>query len=189
MWLLVFVLCIYCFPMKNFFLWSAGILFFGASVYCFIRNENLFQKLFLPSLFSIIGINFLLSAHVYPELLTYQSPDAAGRLIKEKNIPAGQFVCFNEGTHSLDFYSQRFVPWIFSPSEIEEKRNSAVLRNDVWVYTNEAGKSAILKFGLLSDSSMLFQHYSVSMLSLPFLNPATRKKELKAKYLLLFRKN
>ncbi len=183
-WLIILLICIYSLPIENIFLWLVAALFLGFCIY-FLFSSSSFQKIIFSSLLAITGANFLLSAHFYPALLTYQSNCTAGRFAEEKNIPDEQFVCYKAGGHSLDFYSRRIVPWIQSTSAISDKLGSS----EVWVFTSEEGKRDFEKENLVADSVIGYQDYRVTSLSLPFLIPSEREIVLKKKYLLHFRRN
>lgn len=184
-WSVIFVLCIYSFPINNVLLWVGLIVFLALTVYFIIIKSELLQKLIAASLVTMIGANFMMSSHFYPTLLSYQSTVAAGKFIESKQIPNEQFMCYFSGGHSLDFYSKRIVPWIQSPQDI----NDRIQNGEVWVFTNEEGKQNFEKEKLIPDSVITYQDYKVTMLSFPFLNPDEREKMLKKKYLLRFAKN
>ena len=184
-WLVILVLCLYSFPIKSVLLWLCLIVLVVLAVYQFFKKSDSLHKLITVSLVTMIGANVMLSAHVYPTLLSYQSTVAAGRFIDSKNIPNEQFVCYISGGHSLDFYSRRIVPWIQSPQGI----NDRIQNGEVWVFTNEEGKENFQNENIIPDSVITYSDYKVTMLSLPFLKPAEREKMLKKKYLLRFAKN
>ena len=185
MWLLVLILCVYSFPMQHVLLWLSLILFIGSTCYLFFKKSELLQRIITGSLITIIGVNFLLSKHFYPTLLSYQCNVVAGRFISENNIPNEQFVCYKAGGHSLDFYSRRIVPWIQSPLVISDK----LKEGEVWVFTSEEGKHNIENENLFADSVITYSDYKVTSLTLPFLIPSAREKVVRKKYLLYFAKN
>lgn len=184
-WLVILVLCIYSFPIRSVLLWLSLIVFIGLSISLFLNKSEPLQKIISVSLITMIGANFLLSAHIYPTLLSYQSNTTTGRFIDSKNIRKEQFVCYISGGHSLDFYSRRIVPWIQSPTAINDKLKNG----EVWVFTSEEGKQNFEKENLFADSVILYSDYRVSMLSFPFFSPAEREKMLRKKYLLRFAQN
>lgn len=184
-WLIILTICIYFFPIKSVLLWLCLIVFVGLTVSLSFKKSEPFQKIIVVSLITMIGANFMLSTHFYPTLLTYQSTNAAGRFAESKNILKEQFVCFLSGGHSLDFYCRRIVPWIQSPSAIEEKKETG----DVWVFTNEEGKKEIEKSNINPDTIISYEDYGVTSLSLPFLIPEQRESVLRKRYLLRFKKD
>lgn len=184
-WSVILALCVYSFPIKSVLLWASFLVFLALTVYFFAIKSAPLQKVISVSLITMIGVNFMLSTHLYPTLLSYQSATAAGKFIEHKNIPNGQFVCYISGGHSLDFYSRRNPSWIQSPQAINDK----IRNGEVWVFTNEEGKQNFEKEKLIPDSVITYQDYKVTMLSFPFLNPDEREKMLKKKYLLRFAKN
>lgn len=184
-WLVILSLCIYSFPVKSVLLRLCLIAFAGLSMYLLFKKTEPAQKIITLSLITIIGANVMLSAHLYPVLLSYQSTCKAGKFIAKKNSSSQQFFCYLIGGHSLDFYSERIVPWIPSPLAVNEKLQNG----DVWIFTNEEGKQNFEKEKLIPDSVIAYSDYKVTMLSLPFLKPDEREKVLRKKYLLHFAKN
>jgi 4-amino-4-deoxy-L-arabinose transferase-like glycosyltransferase len=182
-WILLIVLCIFSFPVKSLFIGSVGAILFIISIYIIFTKSQLMNKLVIFLLINFIGVNFMLSAHVYPSLLQYQSQNRAGRFILNKRVPKSQFVTYLEPFHSLDFYSQRIVPAITFPQSISEIRR----KGEVWVFTNEDGKTSIENEYIKADSVICFRDYRVTKLTLPFLIPNQRNKTLTTKYLLQFK--
>jgi hypothetical protein len=86
----------------------------------------------------------------------------------------------NQVLYGLDVYAQRTVPNYSTVDELLKSSSEKTL----WVYTNEQGHQDILNASVkvLEDKKM--EHFHISTLSMLFLNPKTRSKEIEYKYLL-----
>ena len=173
------LLCTWAFPMSNLFAWILTLTGVGAGLYFVWRGISPFEKIVLPSAIAIIVLNFLLNVHFYPTLFYFTTSNQAAKLVKadggEKN-----FRTLNQVSYGLDVYAQRTVPNYGTVDELLQNSNNKTL----WVYTNAQGHQEILARGLriLEDKKM--EHFHISTLSMLFLNPKTRSKEIEYKHLL-----
>jgi hypothetical protein len=173
------LLCTWAFPMSNLFAWMVTLIGFGASLYFVWRGISPFEKIVLPSAIAIIVLNFLLNAHFYPTLFHFTTSNQAAKLVRaqggEKNFRA-----LNQVLYGLDVYAQRTVPNYSTVDELLQSSNDKTL----WVYTNEQGHQEILVSGAKVVYDKKMEHFHISTLSMLFLNPDTRSKEVENKYLL-----
>jgi hypothetical protein len=90
------------------------------------------------------------------------------------------FKTLNQVLYGLDVYSQRTIPNYSTVDELLKNSNDKTM----WVYTNEPGYQEILASGskIMEDKKM--EHFHISTLSMLFLNPKTRSKEIEYKYLI-----
>jgi 4-amino-4-deoxy-L-arabinose transferase-like glycosyltransferase len=179
-WTAIALLIFISFPLKNVFLWLIILAFFGGSVYLFWKGKTAFSKLILPSLIGITGANFALNAHVYPELFKYQSPAAAARYVLEHGIDQNHFYYYKAYMYSLDLYSRKIIP---SLTETGSPGASAP-GSTYWVYTNTEGLNIIRALQVNPQVVATFDHFHISTLTLPFLNPNTRDKAVEKRYLI-----
>ncbi len=157
----VFVLALFCF----FIFW-----------YLLFSKKIHFPTLLTIALFTVIGVNVFLSTAFYPNLLKYQLGTVAGKFIHEQNLQKNtinRFALYSG--HSLLFYGQYLFP--------EKKSLQNYNADDIVLTTKD---SSIVFDQYFPNHKILLSgnDYGVSMLSLPFLNPATREKEL-TKYVLI----
>jgi hypothetical protein len=82
--------------------------------------------------------------------------------------------------HSLDFYTQRIVP---SLEETGSLTNFSP-ESTYWVYTNADGLSVLEALQVNPQIVETFDHFHISTLTLPFLNPNTRYKAVEKRFLL-----
>jgi hypothetical protein len=122
------------------------------------------------SLFTVIGINALLDTGFYPALLQYQLGNTAAAYINQRAIPKKQVRIYgiNEG-RSFHFYGK----YVFQQAD-----SLAACRPDNILLTQKDSVPAVLKH--FPEARIIKQgsYFGVSMLTLPFLNPATRFKEV-----------
>lgn len=135
-----------------------------------------FPVLLTVSLFTVAGVNIFLNTNFYPNLLQYQLGNVAGKFIHDHPVPKDHVSLYGVKTgRSLSFYGQRLFT---------EKKSVQDFQADDIALTSK-------------DSSIVFQrtfpqmkvmlegnHFGVSILTLPFLNPETREKEL-SKYVII----
>lgn len=181
LWVAGGLLAIVCFPLQNIWLWLITLLLTGLSLWLFFAAKNAFTRLFLPSLVAIAGVNLLMNSHVYPALFTYQSPSVVARYAQAAGIDKNQLYVYKVHMHSLDFYSQRIVPMLNSLDDLEARRI-------YWVFTNEEGLREAQQSRFRWRLVRTFDHFHISTLTLPFLNPRTRAGVVEHRYLLEIRK-
>jgi hypothetical protein len=90
------------------------------------------------------------------------------------------FRTLNQVLYGLDVYSQRTIPNYGTVDELLKSSNDKIL----WVYTNELDHQEILARGLNIIEDKKMEHFHISTLSMLFLNPKTRSKEIENKYLI-----
>jgi hypothetical protein len=155
------------------------LVLFGTSFYLLAVKRALVNQLILSAIVTIAGVNLLLNTHFYPELLKYQSGTAAARYIIEHNIPTDSIYVIPRPVNSLDFYSRAIIKFA----------NNDVLANTsgIWIFANEHEKGELDKMQKEYTVIQVFDDYSVTKLSLKFLNPATREDQVSHSYLLKFK--
>lgn len=150
----------------------AGLLLYAV---LFFVNKKKFPFLITACFYTIIGVNALLNGFFYPTLLTYQKGSSVAQFIHEHHIDKNKVVELNENIgHSFHFYSNHIYRTV---SENELKKGDLVIMK-----TDSLPKVKIIYPAARSIAT--FKTYAVTQLSLPFLNPALRDKEIE-KYTLL----
>ncbi|MCK9402243.1 MAG: glycosyltransferase family 39 protein [Chitinophagaceae bacterium] len=135
-----------------------------------------FPVLLTVSLYTVLGVNIFLTTNFYPNLLQYQLGNVAGKFIHDHAIPKDKISLYGVKTgRSLSFYGQRLFTEKKSVLDFEAA--------DVVLTSKDS--SAVFQRSFPKMKRMLEgNHFGVSILTLPFLNPATREKEL-AKYVII----
>ena len=140
-----------------------------------------YKKTVMPVLlslafFTVIGVNIFLDTAFYPNVLKYQLGNDAADFLSANHIPKEKLGIYgiHEG-RAMHFYGQHIFPTV---TDIEN------IRSFEYVLTS---KDSLPVFAKVFPQSKLIHegsHFGVTALSLPFLNPATREKEL-PKYVII----
>ncbi len=126
------------------------------------------------AVFTILITNLMIDIGFYPPLMQYQSGIRLSEEIKMKGWDKDHFYIYkiNED-RSLHFYSDHFFKQIEDPSQLS--RNDLIFTSGQWL-----DSGALHQFKIIDS----VEDFHVSTLSLPFLNPSRRAKEIRALYIL-----
>jgi 4-amino-4-deoxy-L-arabinose transferase-like glycosyltransferase len=125
-----------------------------------------------------IFVNILLLKWFYPNLLQYQSPSKVGQKIKELQIQDKSFG-YHEFGFTTDFYSKSYIPQLSTNNQID----SALLEHsNIYLYTNPNWLKDLEKYK--TETIEEFNFYRVTLLTIDFLNPKTRKNVVQKTMLL-----
>lgn len=141
----------------------------------FTKNTS-FPKILLLGFFTTIGINIFLNTAFYPSLLQYQTGNIAAKFIVENKLPKEKVFVYGEetaGNYSLHFYGGSIFKKIDSTN---------ILTADNYVFISKKNYPALIKN---KPGTIIFtgNGFSVSQLTFPFLNPATRDSALHTFYI------
>jgi 4-amino-4-deoxy-L-arabinose transferase-like glycosyltransferase len=131
-------------------------------------------RLLTTCVLTIILVNVCLDSGFYPKLLEFQAAIPVSRFIRENQLNKDRIFLFGvDRSRSLDFYSNY---------SFKETGRPDSLREGDYLLTSKKGMENInpAHFRII-DSGITFH---VSTLSLPVLNPATRKKNSDEYYLM-----
>jgi 4-amino-4-deoxy-L-arabinose transferase-like glycosyltransferase len=170
LWVALIFLLIFPFPEIS-KIWSASALIvFSGMVYVFFSFKNRSLVLFTISVYTILGLNLFTNGLFYPELLKFQGGSNMGRWMHQHQIPASKTAIFqNKIWRSLNFYAG---------GTIIQKDSLNLYHSGEYMITGLDNLKA------LSDKKikyeLLFQtvDYPVTRLSIDFLIPENREKEL-----------
>jgi len=148
-------------------------------------NHNKVINLLIPSVAASILFSFVLNLGIMKPLLKFQSQSNAAEFIKKNNYESLDLYLYNENekakSRSFNFYLDKNIKFIDS-NYLQNKFNP----KPQLVFTNESGlkelKDSKNNFKIIE----VFNHAKVSKLTPSFINPKTRHKVLKKKYLLRF---
>ena len=176
LWVAAGLLCLLAFPLNNVVIGLIGGIFLILAFYALAIRKDLLSKLVYSGLISIIGVNFLLDAHFYPTLLTYQSGSMAGKYVTAQGIDREKLLFFGSTQHAFDFYTGTIVDLV----NLEELQGM----HDKYVYVSDADYETLIKTpGLKLQELKEFEAYPVTKLRIEFLNPATREEAVSRYYL------
>ena len=177
---LAILLCSWFFPTQNLLFWAIIIFSALLIIYLLLNRSDRKEIIINGSIISVLMINFVMSLHIYPQLLKYQSGSQAAAFIHKNTIDVEELAVYRLYPNSLDFYAQT-IPQIF---ESPDKLVNAAAERPMWIYTDETGKKQLEEYGAIIDNIKTFDHFHISKLSLKFLNPKTRKSVLEKVYLI-----
>lgn len=177
--LLAVLLIAIVFPVKNIVVPAVMAFAFIAAVVSFINKKTVFSRILVPGVLVMFLVNFALNTTFYHYLLRYQATHAAARIIRREMPKDKLFTYGASWSHSLNFYSKRIIHNVYGTAP-----DSITNTTDLWLYTDDDGYAQLQKQPLKIAKQYSFDYYSVQMLSLPFLNPATRTGTLRKTYLL-----
>jgi len=143
-------------------------------------RQNLIQKWIAMSLVLMIGLNLILNSFFYPHLLEYQWGNALVQQAKEKNWDIKKAALYKiPNSNAFHFYGQHIFPVV---------KDSSSLKEGQWIVADSIpAQQLLLDF---PNSSILYQgsRFHVTLLTLEFLNPARRDKELTPYVLMALKK-
>jgi 4-amino-4-deoxy-L-arabinose transferase-like glycosyltransferase len=133
-------------------------------------HQNLIQKWIAMSLVLMIGLNLILNSFFYPHLLQYQWGNKLVQQAKENNWDIKKTALYKiPNSNAFHFYGQHIFPVI---------KDSTLLKEGQWVVADSIpAQTLLLDF---PNSTILYHgnRFHVTLLTLEFLNPATRSNEL-----------
>lgn len=170
LWLALLVLLSACFDTILLYIPVIATILFALFLFIFFFKRR--SRLILPiiCLFTIMGINLFLNTSFYPSLLRYQMGNMAGRWLHEQKIPSDQiFIYRYPELRSLHFYAK---------ANILHKDSISMIKTGDWILTGEGNLKDLDESGLKYVALFGGKDYHVSRLSLKFLSPLKREKEL-----------
>lgn len=171
--LLIFVV----FPLPSIPLLIVYLALFSLLVYTLIKKQEYLSKIITVSVLFAVFLNFSLNTQFYPNLLKYQAGNNMVKIIEDRNIEVEDVYLFEDAfSWTLSFYTQRQTPEV-SISELKDLHGK-------WVFVFDQDIDKLKENDIQWDESIETDHYRITMLSLPFLNPNTRAEELRKAYLL-----
>jgi 4-amino-4-deoxy-L-arabinose transferase-like glycosyltransferase len=168
LWVAVIILMLFPFASIPKYVGGIAALCLVAMFFLFYHKSKL-PAIVRVSLFTIIGINIFLNTAFYPTLVTFQKGSAFANYINDNNIDKNKVVLLSENIgHSFHFYSQHIFP-IKSSTQIQAGDLVIAKMDSLRVIQSKFTKTIVLK---------RINSFAVTGLTLPFLNPSTRNKEL-----------
>jgi hypothetical protein len=147
-----------------------GMIAFIIIIYILFSNQSLGKKWFYVSVLLMLGVNTFMNTHFYPNLLKYQWGNQLAEVIQQKGWDQNKILLYKiPNSNALHFYGQH----VFS-----NVKDSLQLKEGDWVATDFANDSSLKLQFPNSIQRYKSNRFHVTMLSLPFLNPATRQNEL-----------
>jgi len=137
-----------------------------------LSKQSMGQKWFYIGITIMLFVNTIMNTHFYPNLLKYQWGNQLAGVIQEKGWDKEKLVLYKiPNSNALHYYGQHVFPNV---------KDSLQLKEGSWIITDLSNDSALLVQFPKSIQRYQSSRFHVTMLSLPFLNPSTRPKELTA---------
>ena len=180
---IVYGIILYAFPVGfNFFIIPIVIIIGFIRYYLSCSREKL-DRLFILTTAVTILFNYGLNLGILQPLLNYQGPSQAAQYILAKELIFEDIYLFNENkkakSRSFNYYLNMNTNYIDREYFSKHKKPKSML-----IYTGEKGYEELLKLNDNVNIIKTFSHARVSKISMRFLDPSTRSKILKKKYLL-----
>ena len=158
---------VWAFPVSNWLVIAGFLLLLGLCAFALLRIQLPLPKIVLASVVTSLLVFYLLNANFYPKLLRYQAGNELAFDTKEKIDPST--VYFWPGVYSSSY--------VFYTATLRREYNDSLLQKSspVWIMTDR-DHLAELKQPILQRYA--HDDYEITRMQLPFVNPATRKKEL-----------
>jgi 4-amino-4-deoxy-L-arabinose transferase-like glycosyltransferase len=168
------------FPMANIFYWGLIVLIIAMMVYCFVRYRSHISRLILPSAFAVIGVNFLFNIHVYPSLLKYQSGSELAKTALRENIKKDELYFYEYHSHAFEFCYGAILPLLTREELLAKVKGGASFS----VVGSDDLINLLKKYSIQPKKIIEADDFSVTLLTVEFLNPKTRESELRKRYLI-----
>jgi len=122
------------------------------------------------ALYTILGVNFILNTSFYPRLLKYELGVSAAAFINQNKLPKNSVYLYEiDESRALHFYGNHSFERLFDSSLLTPGQILITKASSFTKLQQQFPGSRILHNNA---------YFGVSMLTLPFLNPATRDKEV-----------
>ncbi len=165
--LLAGVINVWAFPVSNLLVIGGFFVLLLVSGFFLLRVQLPLPKLLFASVLTSALVFYLLNANFYPQLLTYQGGNELAFATKEK-VDAKK-VYFMPGVYSSSYN--------FYTSELRKEFSDSVMQqpSPIWIAT-DLTRLPEIKNSILQTYENV--DYEITTMQLPFILPATRKREL-----------
>jgi 4-amino-4-deoxy-L-arabinose transferase-like glycosyltransferase len=188
--LIVVALASWAFPLTNILIIAVSLIVLGYVIFLFRSTQAPFHQLVLAPFWIGLGCNFVMNAHIYPQLLTYQTGSELGiQIASQKSIPLKSFFMLDVNPkdgyylfqHALDFYTARNTPILRNANDVKIVKATS---DTIWLYTDKVGIQSLKDtLGLQVETMRAYNKYHVTGITLPFLNPELRSTRTREVYL------
>ncbi len=174
LWMVSFLLLFYIFTPVNIVVVGISLVLLAMTIWSLWKLPQK-NAIIIATALGAIGANFVLSSFAYPRLLDYQSTSQVGKWLKAHPEELAHFSSFRAHMHAEDFYSGQII-------DIKRK-TSQLTPNDRFLYTDEKGLALLKKDHIPYLVMKEYENFNVTRLTLTFLNPKTRHKAIRKRYL------
>ncbi|WP_439506464.1 ArnT family glycosyltransferase [Sediminibacterium sp.] len=169
LWLAIIVITGWVFKEVSFMFTLLAITGFGLFVWVATKKTVLIPTQLAIALITSIGVNFLLGSTFYPQLLQYQMGNDAAKAIKEKQLAQEEISLYGiHNSNALHFYAKHIFPFKSNKELFKPNEKVITSKDSVAVFRTVFPAAEIVHEG---------NQFAVSLLTIQFLNPATRSAE------------
>jgi len=183
MLIFVYGIIIYSFSTNIIFFIIPLLIIIGFIRFHLNTSSEVLARLFIPTIAATILFNYGLNLGIIKQILDYQAPFQAAKYILEQDLNYDSLYLYNENekekSRSFNYYLDADIEYID-----HTYFNSLSFQDSMLIYTDEKGYNELLKLNKRVNILNTFKHTRVSKITIKFLNPNTRSKSLKNKYLL-----
>lgn len=179
LWLMIFTVAFYLFPVPKFGYWIVAIAGITFTLFIFIKiKDNLIQVL-TPTLISFACLILLLNTHVFPYMFSFQAPPKAARYFTLNAGSNEKLYNYKYPQYELFFYSEPQATQLKSKSELQRTSET----NGSWIFTDAEGFKDFEALKIETDTIIEYRHLYLNRGG-RFINPKTRDKVLQPMYLI-----
>ncbi len=169
--------CFFVFNIENIYVYILYSVVGIITIVFVLKREEYSKRIVTIGVITSVLLNFVMNLHFYPNLLKYQAGSTMANIVEDNNIPVNNiFKLSEEHTWALDFYN-KYPVQITSLDKLEDLK-------DVWVYVSDDELAILRNSGRNWDKQFMVDNFKITRLQLKFLNPVTRNKTLRHKYLI-----
>lgn len=169
LWIAAGIIVLFVFPGQSFVITLFLVNGVSLFVLSFKRIAVKRVQFLLPFFITGIGVNLLLSTAFYPNLLQFQMGNNAAAFIKQKQIEKSELKLYGiHNSNALHFYANHIFPFKASKNDFLPAEKVLTSKDSLGVFTHVFPEAKVVHEG---------NNFAVSLLTMPFLNPATREKE------------
>jgi 4-amino-4-deoxy-L-arabinose transferase-like glycosyltransferase len=179
LWLMIFSLVFYLFPLPRPYFWIIAIAGIGSSLWIICKIKDSLVRLLSPSLIAFACLMLLLNTHVFPYIFSFQAPPKAARYFTETASKADRLYNYKYGQYELFFYSE---PQATQLKSVIEMKKAAETKGS-WFFTDHEGIKEFEALQLETDTIVEYRHLYLNRGG-RFINPKTRDKVLQPMYLI-----
>ena len=184
-WPIAIITMTYFFPTANPLLWIPVLILLFLQIYSYIKLKNKLQKLIIPPLISILLLAFVSNTVYMPSAIRYHGPIQASYLYNRIAKNNATLYTYDYGQFETYFYPKKVSQIVHNKKELQDLLTN---KSSFWLITTEKGRQEVKDFNeKIITRQYTFPYKKLTNISIKFLNPKTRQKELKNIYLLKIR--
>ena len=169
LWVAIILITGWVFKEVPFIFPILALLGFGLFIWVAAKKTVIIPTQLVIAFITSIGINFFLNTTFYPNLLNYQMGNDAAKTIKDKNLNPAEIKLYGiHNSNALHFYAKHIFPF---------KSDKELFNSNEKMLTSKDSLNVVKQLFPAATVVHEGNQFSVSLLTLPFLNPATRQAE------------